>query len=235
MTDQTIQSQDITVAEVLQAFYVVPDYQREYVWETGQVEQLLTDINAEFSNEHNDAPEYFIGSIVVCPGDGDVLELIDGQQRMTTLFLALCTIRDRIEQLGEQPPGALGPQIAAISTDANGRDHFRYRLDLQYADSGDIVVRIAEGGFDAAPNATTRSIANIRNAYQVTLDFLRREFREDAGAVRGFYGYLTNKVKLIRIRTKDVAKALKIFETINDRGVSSRLDGPLEEGCGSFA
>ena len=220
MTDQTIQSQDITVAEVLQAFYVVPDYQREYVWETGQVEQLLTDINAEFSNEHNDAPEYFIGSIVVCPGDGDVLELIDGQQRMTTLFLALCTIRDRIEQLGEQPPGALGPQIAAISTDANGRDHFRYRLDLQYADSGDIVVRIAEGGFDAAPNATTRSIANIRNAYQVTLDFLRREFREDAGAVRGFYGYLTNKVKLIRIRTKDVAKALKIFETINDRGVS---------------
>jgi hypothetical protein len=57
------------------------------------------------------------------------------------------------------------------------------------------------------------------NTYDVVLAFLKREFGEDATAVRTFYGYLTNKVKLIRIQTEDVAKALKIFETINDRGV----------------
>ena len=39
--------QDIKVAEVFQAFYVVPDYQHEYVWETDQVEQLLNDINVQ--------------------------------------------------------------------------------------------------------------------------------------------------------------------------------------------
>ena len=220
MTEQTIHSQDIKVADVFQAFYVVPDYQREYVWETEQIEQLLNDINAEFGSDPSEAPEYFIGSIVVCPGNNGVFELIDGQQRMTTLFLTLCTIRDRMKELGKQPPGALGPQIAATSTDATGSDHFRYRLDLQYEDSGDIVVRIAEGTLDEAENKSTRSIANIRNAYKVTLDFLRREFGEDAPAIRAFYGYLSNKVKLIRIQTKDVAKALKIFETINDRGVS---------------
>jgi hypothetical protein len=220
MTEQTIQSQDIKVADVFQAFYAVPDYQREYVWETEQVEQLLTDINAELAgNDPAEAPEYFIGSIVVCPGGESVLELIDGQQRMTTLFLILCAIRDRIKELGEQPPGALGPQIAATSTDAAGRDHFRYRLDLQYEDSGDILVRIAEGNLDGADGAGTRSIANIRNAYGVALGFLNREFGGDAVALRAFYGYLINKVKLIRIQTKDVAKALKIFETINDRGV----------------
>ena len=42
MTEQTIQSQDINIAQVFQAFYAVPDYQREYVWETEQVEQLLS-------------------------------------------------------------------------------------------------------------------------------------------------------------------------------------------------
>ena len=115
MADQTIQSQDIKVADVFQAFYVVPDYQREYVWETEQVEQLLNDINAELGNDPAAAPEYFIGSVVVCPGTAGVLELIDGQQRMTTLFLTLCAIRDRIKELGEEPPGALGPQIAATS------------------------------------------------------------------------------------------------------------------------
>ena len=220
MTEQTIQSQDIKVADVFQAFYAVPDYQREYVWETEQVEQLLNDINAELAgNDPTTAPEYFIGSIVVCPGTDSVLELIDGQQRMTTLFLTLCAIRDRIGDLKEDPPGAIAPQIAATSTDAAGRDHFRYRLDLQYEDSGDIVVRIAQGTLDGADGKSTRSIANIRNAYDVTLEFLKREFGEDAGALRAFYGYLINRVKLIRIQTKDVAKALKIFETINDRGV----------------
>lgn len=220
MAEQTIQSRDITVADVFLAFYVVPDYQREYVWETEQVEQLLNDINAELGNDPNRAPEYFIGSIVVCPGSDGVLELIDGQQRMTTLFLALCAIRDRLKELGEQPPGALGPQIAATSTDATGHDHFRYRLDLQYEDSGDILVRIAKGSLDGVEEQDTRSTANIRNAYTVTLSFLRGEFGENTGAVRAFYGYLSNKVKLIRIQTEDVAKALKIFETINDRGVS---------------
>ena len=148
MTEQTIHSLDIKVADVFQAFYVVPDYQREYVWETEQVEQLLSDINAELAdNDPTKAPEYFIGSIVVCPGANSVLELIDGQQRMTTLFLTLCGIRDRIGSLGEEPPGGLKPQIAAVTTDPSGLDHFRYRLDLQYEDSGNILVHIAKRHF----------------------------------------------------------------------------------------
>ena len=165
------------------------------------------------------APEYFIGSIVVCPGSHGVLELIDGQQRMTTLFLILCAIRDHIKELKEEPPGALDSQIAATSTDAAGQDHFRYRLELQYEDSGDILVRAAKGTLDGDDVTQTRSIDNIRNAYKVTLNFLRQEFGDDVSTSRRFYGYLTNKVKLIRIQTEDVAKALKIFETINDRGV----------------
>jgi hypothetical protein len=220
MSEQTIQSRDIDIAEVFAAFYAVPDYQREYVWESDQVEQLLGDINAELAGaDPAKAPEYFIGSIVVCPGSDGVLELIDGQQRMTTLFLTLCAIRDRVKELGGAPPGALAYQIAATAVDAYGRDDFRYRLDLQYDDSGDILVRIADGKPPEPDGAATRSIANIRNAYEVTLGFLGREFGDDVSALRTFYGYLTNKVKLIRIHTEDVAKALKIFETINDRGV----------------
>ncbi len=219
MTEQTIESHDITVTSVFQAFYAVPDYQREYVWETEQVEQLLTDINAELAgNDSARASEYFIGSIVVCPGRDGVFELIDGQQRMTTLYLTLCAIRDRAKELGEKPPGSLDSLISATWTDASGEDHFRFRLELQYEDSGDILLRIAQCTLDGE-ETSTRSIENIRNAYRVTGDFLKREFGEDAAALRIFYGYLINKVKLIRIRTKDVAKALKIFETINDRGV----------------
>lgn len=219
MNEQSIQSRDITLAGVFQDFYVVPDYQREYVWEPEQVEQLLGDIRGEqVTSEHGNAPEYFIGSIVVCPGKSGTLDLIDGQQRMTTVYLTLCAIRDRLLALGEKVPAALDPQISFVSTDAYGEDQFRYRLDLQYADSGDALERIASGKTQVE-EASTRSIANIRNAYTTALNFLGTELGDDPGKIRGFYGYLINKVKLIRIQTEDVAKALKIFETINDRGV----------------
>ena len=221
MSEETIASQDINVERVFHSFYVVPDYQREYVWGSEQVEQFLEDINGERADSASatTSPEYFIGSIVVCPGRDGVLELIDGQQRMTTLFLLLCAVRDRIRALGEKPPEALAFQIAATSTDESDQDHFRYRLDLQYEDSGDVLVRIAKGSFEDVDRRATRSVRNIVNAYEVAAVFFRREFGLDAQGLRAFYGYLINKVKLIRIETRDVAKALKVFETINDRGV----------------
>lgn len=221
MSAPTINGQDINIAKVFQAFYLVPDYQREYVWQTEEVERLLTDINDELgTKDTSQSAEYFIGSIVVCPGQSGVLELIDGQQRMTTLFLTLCAIRDRLIQLGQKPPGALDPQIAAMSTDMEGKDEFRYRLDLQYEDSGDILVKIAKREeITKSDIKKTRSIANIANTYDVITKFLISEFGNDSDAVRRFYGYITNKVKIIRIETENVAKALKVFETINDRGV----------------
>ncbi len=168
-------------------------------------------------------PEYFIGSIVVCPGEGGTLDLIDGQQRMTTLFLTLCAIRDRLASLGASSSGALKNLIAAESVDESGNDRFRYRLDLQYADSGGVLERIAAGTDgdpgDEEPDGSTRSIGNIRRAYATATGFLTRDLGDGEKEIKQFYGYLTNKVKLIRIQTEDVAKALKIFETINDRGV----------------
>lgn len=220
MSAQSINGRDIPVAEVFKDFYRVPDYQREYVWKSGQVEQLLTDVFNELDGQSaDDAPEYFIGSVVVCPSSDGVFDLIDGQQRMTTLFVTLCAIRDRIAALGESPSSALEKMIADSSDDANGNSTFRYRLDLQYADSGEVLIGIAKGQADPTNGKETRSIRNIVNAHTVATAFLIDQFATDLSSLRRFYGYLINRVKLIRIQTVDVARALKIFETINDRGV----------------
>ncbi|MES2634836.1 MAG: DUF262 domain-containing protein [Pseudomonadota bacterium] len=215
---QTVQSQDVSIAQVLQAFYVVPTYQREYVWEPEQVEQLLSDILLEH-NSSDHVSEYFIGSIVVCPGEGGTLELIDGQQRLTTIYVALCAIRDHVLAAGQQPPGALHAQLSATSTDVNGLDSFRHRLELQYPDSGDVLSKLAiSEPVGTELRQKTRSMDNILGAYKTVRRFLAQEF-SDLESVRRFYGYFTNRVKLIRIETQDVARALKVFETINDRGV----------------
>ncbi|WP_225009718.1 DUF262 domain-containing protein [Novosphingobium percolationis] len=228
MTEQSIVSQDMTLKRLFQDFYRVPDYQREYVWgeadakgEGGdQVDQFLSDIHIEFeaATQHF-APEYFIGTIVVCKGDDEVFELIDGQQRTTTAYLTLCAIRDALADLGADVPDELANQIAASTIDWQGHTAYRLRLDVQYEDAGGVLKGYAEGDAAQTPRDGSRSIRNLGGAYDTVRDFLTTTFGDDKAQVLRFYGYITNKVKVIRIETPTIAKALKIFETINDRGV----------------
>jgi tetratricopeptide (TPR) repeat protein len=229
MAEQSIISEDMTLKKVFQEFYRVPDYQREYVWgerndknEKGdEVELFLRDIHREFEEATDkSAPEYFIGTIVVCPSpDGESFDLIDGQQRTTTAYLTLCVIRDVLKERGVHIPDVLSSQIAAESMNWKSEMFHRLRLDLQYEDAGGVLQDYAEGNAKEALRTGTRSITNIGNAYDTIREFLTTQFKDDSTGVLRYYAYLTNKVKLIRIQTPSVDKALKIFETINDRGV----------------
>lgn len=224
MTLQTIESQDLTLGKLFDDFYVVPNFQREYVWEEKQVDQLLQDVHTEFSSTaREETAEYFIGSIVVCDKQG-MYELIDGQQRMTTSYLLLCAIRDHLAEIAPHDSiGALKNQISAQDIDDEGRDVFRYRVTLQYEDSCGVLEALARAEQTAdeieAATRPTRSVKNIMNAYRVIRAFLHDEFRTEKAQVKQFYAYLTKKVKLIRVKTASLAHALKVFETINDRGV----------------
>ncbi len=221
MTVQTIESQDFTLGNLFTAFYAVPSFQREYVWQETDVEQLLKDVYEEFTSDgRSDASEYFIGSIVVCGRSDGVFDLIDGQQRMTTAYLVLCAIRDYLKHL--TPPAridAIAPQIAASDVDERGEDIYRYRVTLQYEDSCDVLAKIASEEDVSKIERSTRSIENILNAYEAILAFFREKFGEDAQTLKRFYAYFTRNIKLIRVKTISLAHALKVFETINDRGV----------------
>ena len=75
-----------------ECFYIVPDYQREYVWTDKEVHQLLEDVGEQI--DAGTTREYFIGTVLVSPTDQkNHYEVIDGQQRLTTFFLLLCALR----------------------------------------------------------------------------------------------------------------------------------------------
>ena len=223
MAQQTINSEDLTITKLFEDYYVVPNFQREYVWEEEQVEQLLSDIYSEFgAGSDSNESEYFIGSIVVCRNDdAHPFDLIDGQQRVTTLYLILCAIRDHLTDVApEEAIDVLPRQIAQSAVDRKGNNIFRYRVELQYEDSGGVLEDIAKtDGDHSGIEPGTRSIKNILTAYKVIRLFLTQEFGTDPAALRRFYAYLAWQVKLIRVSTESIAHALKVFETINDRGV----------------
>ena len=74
-------------------FFEIPLYQRPYAWTTEHVEELLDDL-LDAMRRDSDAP-YFLGSIVLIKSDENAKsEVVDGQQRLTTLTMLLCVLRD---------------------------------------------------------------------------------------------------------------------------------------------
>ena len=180
-----IESSDLSLGDLFKDFYSVPDFQREYVWEEENVEKLLEDVYDELyvpNGQLTEGPEYFIGSIVACPDGKGTFQLIDGQQRLTTIYLALCAIRDHLVELGESSPEVLKGYIKSVSTDPRtGDDVPRYRLALQYEDSHGVLERIAEA---TAPVSSipkpTASVGHIVTAYQTIRQFLASNFDSNA-------------------------------------------------------
>lgn len=221
----SIQSEDLVIQKLFNDYYTVPSYQREYVWQQEQVNRLLEDIlEAKGDFPRTDEGDYFIGSIVVCESknqnEGSVLEVIDGQQRLTTLIVILCAIRDRITDINSTSDiSAINSFIMNKSIDFMGNSVEKMKLSLQYEESDGILEKLGKKIDTSNISSNSKSVKNIINAYTYTKEFLAQNYGDAEKEVREFFGYLINKVKVIRVQTVSVAQALKIFETINDRGV----------------
>ena len=102
----------LTIAELFgnqDSFYKIPRYQRPYKWENEQVEQLWDDIYSAYEENINN---YFLGSIITAK-DGSSIDIIDGQQRMTTLMILFCVLRDVFPDINEDldDPNAIDLEI----------------------------------------------------------------------------------------------------------------------------
>src|SRR2546423_8244351 len=69
----------------------VPSHQREYSWTKKEVQKLFQDLAKAIAD---DEPEYFLGAIAAFRGAGNVLDVIDGQQRLATITILFCQIRE---------------------------------------------------------------------------------------------------------------------------------------------
>src|SRR5690606_1186145 len=67
--------------------YIIPRYQRNYAWGKAEISQLIKDIEEFFPNENNEDKSYYLGSLVCFKREDGNFELIDGQQRHTTITL----------------------------------------------------------------------------------------------------------------------------------------------------
>lgn len=206
-----------------ECFYIVPDYQREYVWTDKEVHQLLEDIDEQI--DAGTTREYFIGTVLVSPTDQkNHYEVIDGQQRLTTFFLLLCALKHLFQ--GEPQRQIVSGLISTSYTDSDGETRTSLKLEPRYENAGEVITKLVEldadpqavrAGIQSSGIASFGSLENLISAYSTLHRYLKENYDSPA-KLKKYWGYLANNVVFIQIST-DVSSALKIFETINERGI----------------
>lgn len=191
--------------------YAVPLYQREYAWTDHEIGRLLSDIWESYSK--NPERNYYMGTLVVKPDDGKY-EVIDGQQRLTTLSILFSLIGD-----GEREP--------VLSFD--NRKEADNALFLLYKEKGE-VLGLSEENLSAIPIAMRAALSCIKG-FRPSLDDGSVSCRVlfDGGQKDvGFCEYILNKVKLFQVRMEDV-DAMSYFEVMNNRGEQLEYHELLKE------
>lgn len=210
------------ILEVNSDFFKVPHYQRRFSWKNSNWEAFWNDL-AELEGDD----KHYLGSIVIISGTHtpgpvkDELELVDGQQRIVTLSIFLCAIRDYFERKGESNKKETLEKKFLYNTDKENKKVLP-KLKLGNLDSRDYK-NVLESNFDVEikdekVNNIDIEFENkeIKNCYKF---FRERIETLDSEKVDEFYDALTNQLMAVFVTVKKEADAYKIFETLNNRGL----------------
>ena len=198
------------------AHYGIDFYQREYAWNSRNLDELLEDLTRSFLKQFDATDSrdqvkmyrpYFLGPIVTHV-TAEKTYLVDGQQRMTTLSLLLF-------------------HLSTITSDSNQATQLKsliysyeygsYRFTIDVDDRNPMMTKLLDG-LEIDSSSEEPSIKNMAKRH----DEIRSFFTDDkfSGAkLTYFIDWLLNRVQLVEIQTLDRNMALEVFESMNDRGL----------------
>ncbi len=189
------------------SYYQIPDYQRPYSWETQQIEELWDDI---FSAMEDNDSNYFLGATILTHTGDDYFEVVDGQQRLTTLTILLCVIRDLFLPKDKEITNSIQSLI-------DGK--YRLRLITQSHNQTQFEKEVLAGLKFPTKHLSEeeRERDPFMNAALIFRDKLKS--LKSTERVKQFITYLMNKVVMITIISAKQSFAIRLFQVLNARGL----------------
>lgn len=213
----------LTVSEIFhgQSRFTVPSYQRGYAWGDEQVKQLLDDVQEGLKDEPEKS--YILGQIITCINtETNSIDIVDGQQRMTTLFILLAklwhSVRshvafDSISMLDRARFDAVTALLVAGGAD----NHLVPKLHAA-KDGADYVKHILNNlKFPGSEESLTQQ--NIREAAETIQAFIEQEL-DELEKLLAFLFFVLENVTVFRLPLESPKQALHVFAKMNNRGLT---------------
>lgn len=204
--------------------FIIPEYQRPYAWEDEQIETLFDDLWDFTSNgggsENNST--YFLGSVVSYENENGEQEIIDGQQRITSLFLLLRAIYTKLKESDVPTKEAknfisqIEPAIWRTNKLTGEVDYSNILLESKVMNNegNEILKNILQAGV-----TSNEAKDNYSKNYNKFLELYENASAKDPLKIYEFIYTLLNQAILLPITADSQDTALTIFSTLNDRGL----------------
>ncbi len=214
---------DKEIREILQtAYYRVPRFQRPYSWDRENVEDFWSDsiVNSE--------GDYFIGSIVVFKMKDTVKGIVDGQQRLTTITMLLCALRNALKAHSHASL-AQGVQKLVERPDITNKDQFVLQTETSYPYLQEFIQKfeppdvepdigaeeaLLKAAFDLLTVKIESTIQAVEADQSLSEEEQKKRIEKSLSTIRDKILCL----KLIFIELDDEDDAYLAFETLNTRG-----------------
>lgn len=202
-------------------WFVVPEYQRPYVWQKDNIEELIEDLYYAFENKEDS--DYFLGSLVLKRTENkefNEYEVLDGQQRLTTFFMMIAVLRDLLD---EEDYKSTMKEMIYQKENKLKKIPSRSRLTYCIRDNVGSFIKefiISDDGtkkFDELKQKSDYdniSISNMANAILIINNLLKDKERLD-----DFVVFLLNRALFIYVSTDNTEDAFRMFTILNDRGI----------------
>jgi len=229
---QKIESDKLFIKEVFQKWYRIPEYQRPFVWGPDQVTELLDDIYG--ACQSNPDSQYFLGSLVLKKTEKQEetltyteYDLLDGQQRLTTLLLITAVVRDLTPSTN---PSRIHTCQETIYQMANPDDNIpeRHRIVFDIRDQvRDFIRDYVKENRGTEKTTELKQIEcksgediSIRNMAQALLTI--RNYFQNGHSLDGFFPYFRSNVLMIYVAAEQLEDAFHLFTVMNNRGIKLR-------------
>lgn len=204
--------------------FVIPEYQRPYAWTEDEIRTLFDDLK-DFTKkriEENEKETYFLGCIVSYKNQNNELEIIDGQQRITTLMLLLRAIYAKLENSDTNEKevanfiNLINPALWSVDPytgDVEKKD-ILLKSNVINNDGNEILKNILETGI-----ADSNKKDNYSKNYIILQKLLDEYSQNEPLAIYKFIYSILNSCIILPIQTETLDTALTIFSTLNNRGL----------------
>lgn len=214
--------------------FIIPDYQRPYAWDQEKCDTLWSDL-VNF-HEGNDGGDYFLGTIVTCGSDNPGnIDVIDGQQRIISLFLLLRAFYWQLESMPSDDAAVQGlqNQLApclwdvdeiSLKVEDKTKIHIQSKVATEKGDASlKRILETGESGIDQTEEISESVIKKQNDKYLTNYLFFLKQCKEYAGGSplqwKPLIVAILNRCIVLPIECDSLETGLTIFSTLNDRGL----------------
>ncbi|WRG11362.1 DUF262 domain-containing protein [Helicobacter pylori] len=198
-----------TIKEIFQAEgYSIPNYQRDYAWKDKNFRDLWEDL--EEAIEYNKKGQgHFMGTMVVAKNEDNkkLYDIIDGQQRTTTIFMLLHVLANKQNEEDKRETRKYLYQKGELKLEVSPQNQSFFKTLLEAAEKGSIS--------HCEKDADTEGKQNLFEVLKTILDKVSKLSEEGVNECLE----VLLKMVLMRLEEPDPGRAIRTFQSVNDRGV----------------